>query len=222
MRTVLEVIVVNAREAQIAQRAGAGRLELIAQRERGGFTPDARTIESVVAAVSIPVNVMVRTHDRGFTYDAGDREAMVRDAKLASSLGATAIVSGALLPDGRVDTDFVEELCDAAKLPATFHRAFDEARNPRVAYESLGRAPMITRVLTSGAAADAWQGRALLRELAAVNRPIVLAGVGITAENAAAIVRDTGAGEIHVGSGARVRGEIDPRSIERIIEVLNC
>ncbi|MGZ3499167.1 MAG: copper homeostasis protein CutC, partial [Vulcanimicrobiaceae bacterium] len=44
----LEVIVTNAEEARLAAAAGADRLELVSAMDRGGLTPDLRTVEAVV------------------------------------------------------------------------------------------------------------------------------------------------------------------------------
>jgi copper homeostasis protein len=216
----LEVIVTDEREAALAQRAGANRVELVTARERGGLTPDFATVERVVAAVTIPVHVIVRPHDSGFVYDMRARNAIVHDARRLGKLGAAALVVGGLDVKGNIDRDLLAAIADASDLPFTFHRAFDETIEPLKAYDELVDAPNVVRVLTSGAAASAWEGRALLQTLTQRSGLVVLAGGGITPHNAADIVRATGVRELHVGSGARSGGELDARAIDRLARIL--
>jgi copper homeostasis protein len=217
---LLEVIVTSVDEARLAAASGADRLELIAAFELGGLTPDLRTVEAVVGAVSIPVHAIVRGHDRGFTYDARTHAQHVEDATAIGALGVAAIVFGALDNNGTPDLQRVREIADAAQKRVTFHRAFDEAADFRAAYDMLAREPAIARVLTSGGAKTAWDGRVLLSDLAARQGPIVLAGGGIDLENTHDLVRETQVRELHVGTGARSAGKLDPQKIERLLSLL--
>lgn len=217
----LEIIVTDAVEAAIAQGAGATRLELVAHRECGGLTPHPSTIERVMKVVKIPVHVIVRPHDDGFTYGAAERASIIRDAARAASLGASAIVVGGLTPEGDVDVELLGSVREAARRPMTFHRAFDVARDPMRAFDALARAPGVTRILTSGGARSAWEGRNLLRDLAHRSGPSILAGAGITAGNVAKIVRETGVREVHVGAGARSGDRLDALAIRRIVSALS-
>jgi copper homeostasis protein len=218
----LEIIVTDADEAAAAAHAGATRLELVAERDRGGLTPAPETIERVTRAVTIPVHVIVRPHDDGFRYDARSRAAMARDAQRAACLGASAIVVGGLDENGDVDVELLAQVHEAARLSLTFHRAFDDARDLLGAYDTLARTPGVTRVLTSGAAPSAWDGRATLRALRERRGPGILAGGGITTDNVADLVRETGICEVHVGSGARTDGRLNPRAIEHLARTLKA
>jgi copper homeostasis protein len=217
----LEIIVTGADEAVAAERAGATQLELVADRERGGLTPLPAVIEGVVRAVAIPVHVIVRPHDDGFQYDAPTRATMVDDARRAASLGAAAIVIGALDANRDVELELLCGVHDAARLPITFHRAFDDTRDLFEAYDALARASGVTRVLTSGSARSAWEGRATLQLLHRRDGPSILAGGGITADNVADLLHATGIREVHVGSGARTGSRLNPSAIERIAQTLN-
>ena len=72
MSVLLEVIATTVADARLAAQAGANRLELVTAMGEGGLTPSLGLIEAVVAAVTIPVNVIVRPHSRSFVYDADD------------------------------------------------------------------------------------------------------------------------------------------------------
>ena len=217
----LEVLVTGAGEAAAAQRAGATRLELVKDPERDGLTPDARTIAEVTKAASIPVHVIVRPHDEGFVYGAAERKRILADAARARDLGAAAIVFGALDGQGRIDTDLVQDVVSACRLPMTFHRAFDVARDLIAGHATLAAIDGVERVLTSGGASTAWEGRFQLRQLTrAGSRPHILGGGRIAADSLLALVTFTGLREIHVGSGARSGGSIDPAKIAALAALL--
>jgi len=219
---LLEVIVTGPDEARIATAAGADRLELVAALHRGGLTPGLEIIAEVVAAVDIPVHVMARPHDRDFCYREDEICAAEEAAAAARSAGAHGVVFGALDAAGNIDVACLERIVAAsAGLPMTFHRAFDETRDPLAALDVLATLPAVTTVLTSGQATSAWHGRDLLKTLIARGGPpAILAGVGITADNVLAVLETTGAKNIHVGNGARTDGHIDGAKIQRLRTLL--
>jgi copper homeostasis protein len=89
----------------------------------GGLTPSVGLIEAVVAAVPIPVNVIVRPQ-RSFVYDADDLRVIERDVRAAVAAGAHGVVFGALDAHGDVDVDALARIAAAADGRAlTFHRA---------------------------------------------------------------------------------------------------
>lgn len=96
----------------------------------------------------------------------------------------------------------------AAPMEVTFHRAFDRAADPMQALEAI-IATGCKRVLTSGQMPVATEGIPLLKKLVAVaaGRIIILPGCGVTSENAALILKETGAVEIH----SSARKTIDSR-----------
>ncbi|MBZ5592386.1 MAG: hypothetical protein LAP39_09125 [Acidobacteriia bacterium] len=57
---LLEVIACSVADAVAAERGGAGRLEIVRALEAGGLTPLLSLVKEIVAAVSIPVRVMLR------------------------------------------------------------------------------------------------------------------------------------------------------------------
>jgi copper homeostasis protein len=217
----LEVVVADAAEAREAERAGASRVELAADLERGGLTPAARIVESVARAVSIPVHVMLRPHEDGFSYNGADRQRVLDDAGGMRGLGAAAIVFGALDERGHVAVNFVRDVLKASRLPMTFHRAFDATPSLSGAYAALAGIEGVERVLTSGGAATAWEGRTWLRDLCCGNTlPIVLAAGGVDEENLLDLIRYTSVREVHVRRGARTDGRIDAHKVERLAQLL--
>ena len=188
--------------------AGADRVELCRDLAVGGLTPGAGDVEEAVglAGDSLKVHVLVRSRPGGFVYDPDELDTMVEQVEAARVAGAHGIVVGALSPDGHVDESATAALVAAAR-PAsvTFHRAFDEVRDPFGTYERLA-ALGVDRVLTAGGRPSAPEGAELLRRLVdrSAGGPIVLVGGGVTAANAAALVRQTGARELHFSARRRV------------------
>ena len=138
---------------------------------------------------------------------------MEQDIRTCKELGADGVVIGALTADGDIDTALCSRLIAAASgMSITFHRAFDMCRNPQQALEEL-IALGCDRVLTSGQATTAETGIPLLKELVeqAAGRISIMPGCGVNSGNAAMILQETGATEIHasarksVGSGMRFR-----------------
>lgn len=207
---ILEVIATNVRDAIDAERFGADRIELVTGIAEGGLTPSIGMIERVVAAVDIPVNVMVRPHSRSFCYDEDDIDVMLRDIEFIRGIGAAGIVVGALTPNGQIDIALIDRLLDAASgLDVTFHRAFDEAADPFAALNLLADYPPISRILTSGGTAPAPQAMPRIRELnaaAARTHLRILGGHGLTPATLDSFLRETGVREVHFGSAVRQDG----------------
>lgn len=227
---LLEVIATTVGDARTAARAGADRLELVTAIGEGGLTPSVGLIETVVAAVPIPVNVIVRPHSRSFHYDADDLATIVRDVRAAVAAGAHGIVFGMLDAHGDIDVNALQRVAEAADgRPLTFHRAFDVARDLNAAFEVLLRVPAVTSVLTSGGHPSALDGRDVIARMvrrAAGASCTVLAGAGLTVEAVGEFARATGVRAVHFGSGVRERGEVlapvDARQVAKVRAVLDA
>jgi len=191
---------VDALESAIASaRGGADRIELCANLDVGGTTPDLDLIRRCAEAVPIPVFVMMRPRDGDFCYVADDLRTMTRDIAAAAGAGARGIVVGALCHDGTIDTDAMRRLIDAARpLPVTCHRAFDVTRDLDEALDVL-MALGVDRVLTSGGAATAAEGADTLARLVtrAGTALTVIAAGGVRPHNVARLVEHTHVREVH-------------------------
>ena len=230
MSVLLEVIATTVADARAAARAGADRLELVTAMGEGGLTPSVGLIEAVVAAVGVPVNVIVRPHSRAFVYDADDYAVMLRDIRAVKAAGANGIVIGMLDPQGAIDREGLARTCEAAEgLAITFHRAFDEARDLRAALDVLLGFEAVTNVLTSGGKPSALHAQAVISELvrqASGSRCTVLAGAGLTVDAVADFVRTTHVEAVHFGSGVRVNGNglapVDPAKVAQVMALLDA
>lgn len=196
---MLEVCASTLEAAREAALGGAQRIELCRDLELDGLTPPREWIEEARRIEGLKLHVLIRPCEGGFVYDEATFEQMRREIRMCRELGADGVVIGALTPDGDIDIEHLRPLmAEAQGMQVTFHRAFDVCRNPHQALEdiiSLG----CTRLLTSGQQPTAEQGIPLLRELVkqAQGRLIIMPGAGVNPENAARILRETGATEIH-------------------------
>jgi copper homeostasis protein len=90
----------------------------------------------------------------------------------------------------------------AGPMEVTLHRAIDICSDPFKAVDQaidLG----ITRILTSGGAKKASDGHDMIRQIVdrAAGRITIMAGSGVTAENVAQLVVETGVRDVHGSCG---------------------
>ena len=184
----------------------------------------------------LTTHVLIRPREGDFVYSPEEAELMALQIEAALTFGADGIVIGGLTADGDLDVPLMEYLvsvtesfhlaseldrsdfCHAAndshffpsearRASITFHRAFDRCRRPFKALEQiigLG----CDRILTSGQAPTAEEGAEMLRKLnrRARGRIGILPGGGVTPENAARILDQTGCNEIHASASKTVDG----------------
>jgi len=95
----------------------------------------------------------------------------------------------------------------------TCHRAFDMARNPFEAMETLIECG-VKRILTSGGKQTAAESLELLAELVkrADNRIIIMPGSGINEHNISEIATKTGVSEVHLSAKSLVPGLMEFRN----------
>lgn len=198
MSVLLEVCVESAEGFETAIDGGAQRIELCSALDLGGLTP-SKGLMALAAKARVPVYAMIRPRAGDFVFDAASRDVMLADIDAARESGLAGVVLGASLPDGRLDIDLLAVLAKRADgMGRTLHRAFDLVPNTSDALEQaveLG----FERILTSGQAAQAADGKAVLRRLVAQaeGRISIMAGSGITPFNVAAFVVETGVHEVH-------------------------
>lgn len=213
MRSVLEVCVDSTASALAAKRGGADRLELCADLIVGGTTPSLTLVQQVKAETGLPVRALLRPRFGDFCYDSYELAQMEQLAAELVEAGADGIVTGVLTPEGALDAGAMQPIYAAARKAAekagcpvacTLHRAFDVCANPFAALETAREMDLCT-ILTSGQAASAPQGAALLRQLTerAGKDVEILAGAGVSAQNIPVLAAQTGVRAFHL-SGKQV------------------
>ena len=190
-----------------AERGGASRIELCAALSEGGTTPSYGTVATALRHCHLPIIPIIRPRSGDFLYTETEIDVMLEDIRVLRRLGVAGFSLGALTPDGDLD----EELCrrlirEAEGLPVTLHRAFDRAASLEVSLEqavALGFACILTSGGTPSSLDSLDQIHSLVEQ--ADGRICIMAGSGITADNARRVVQSTGVSAIH-GTFARLRG----------------
>ena len=195
----IEICCGSIQSAANAKAGGAVRIELCQGLIEGGTTPSPATIDYAVRELGLQVFVLVRPRGGDFCYNDLEIKTMEKDVEYCKKAGVAGIVVGFLHPDGTIDTEPTKRFVKlAAPLPVTFHRAFDRCTEPLKALEQIINCGC-ARILTSGCQPTAMEGAELLKQLVqqANGRIKILAGSGVTPENAAELKRLTNVPEIH-------------------------
>jgi len=228
---LLESCANSYKSAKNAQEARAHRIELCQELSVGGMTTSYSLLKQVTDTLSIPVFALIRPRSGNFVYTDEEFDIMKQDIQLCKNLGCAGIVSGVLNKNNTIDLEKTKELVELSRpLQFTFHRAFDCVIDPKKSLEQLIDLD-IDRVLTSGLETSAEKGLNLLKQLQeqANGRIIILAGSGITSENAK-IFEKAGFKEIHASASTEIESDgslfstpltySDPKKIKAILDAI--
>lgn len=196
----LEVIALNAVDAQAAAKAGADRIELVSEMAVGGLSPSLETVKAVVAAVSIPVNVMIRQASSSFIYSQSEFDDLLAYLKAVKELGINGIVFGSLTSDNLVNEHQLQLIREAAgDLDFTFHRAIDECDQTYAQNFKLIDG-QVTTVLTSGGTDQPLEDNIERLQAISNQQTRVLVGGGINLENYRLMFDSLPNCDFHIGS----------------------
>ena len=198
-RVVFELCAESIEACLAARLGGADRIELCRELAVGGLTPDVALTRQAVEGSGLPVHALLRPTAATALATPEILAAVEASMQAARRAGAAGFVLGFLTADGQVDRENTRALvAKAGTLPVTFHRAFDDTVDLAAALEDV-IATGCRRVLTSGGAVDVLSGAVTLARLVrqAGSRIEVMAGGGLSFENARAVVQRTGATSFH-------------------------
>jgi copper homeostasis protein len=220
MTVLLEIACFSTDSAKAAARAGADRIELCENAELGGTTPPSNWLTEIEDIVKCPVNVMIRPRGGNFVYSNDEFEAMkeaiytFKQFRLVSGF-----VFGILKHDRTVDVERTTELVKlASPLPSTFHRAFDESKEPFIALEHVIGCGIAT-LLTSGTAHNAVDGCETLSRLVKIagDGLVVMPGGGVRSNNIQMLQKETNAMAYHSSAlvdGGTIASEHEVRQLK--------
>lgn len=181
----LEIACFNIESALIAQENGADRVELCAEINLGGTTPNVQIIQKAKENISIDIYIMIRPRGGNFVYSKEEFQQMKSEIEAIKKLEVNGFVFGILNDENSVNVEQNTELINLAKpIPCTFHRAFDEVSNYKTALEDVISCGFST-ILTSGTFANVMEGKEVLKQLVlqANNRITILPGGGLRSTN---------------------------------------
>lgn len=210
---MLEVIALDAADAEAAQAGGAHRLELTVDMAADGLTPPVTVLREVLAVTDLPVRVMLRDAP-GFA--PGDLDRLRRDAAALREAGASEFVLGFLDANAWVDEAACAALVgELAGCAWTFHRALDNSADPEAAWAVVGGLGCDT-VLAAGSPRGVADGFPVLERLAARQGGVrLLVGGGLKVEHVAPL-RAVGVTGFHVGGAVRPDGWGGPLSADAV------
>ena len=210
---LLEVIGICLKDVKAAEKYHADRVELCQSIAEDGLTPSYGLIKSAVEAVNIPINVMVRPHNKSFVYDKDDLITMCQDIQVIKQIGANGIVIGPLTREGTIDEPALKVLLEAADgLEVTFHRAFDFVRDQMEALETILKYKQITTILTAGGdglATDSATNLIRLIERTKGTNLTIMPGHGLRMETLRSFYEEVQPEALHFGSGVRENFDFD-------------
>jgi copper homeostasis protein len=211
MAPVLEVITCSVADAVAAASGGAQRLEVVRDLVRGGLTPSFELVQAIKRAVDLPLRVMLRESDG---YETSGEDEIERLCVAAERFGALEIDGFVLgfLRDEEVDVELTGRvLACAPQVKATFHHAFEDARDKLRALRAIKQLPQVDRVLSHGGTGELESRVQRLRQYEEAARPelTIVAGGGIDADAISTIARETNIHEFHVGRSARASFQVD-------------
>lgn len=196
----IEVCCTSMADVISARDGGAVRVELCSAIEVGGLTPSAGLIVGAVRERGMMrINVLIRPRGGDFIYTTRELAVMEADIEAAKAAGADGVVIGALTPDGAVDMTAMRRLLAHCQgMDVTFHRAFDDCADPRLALEQVIELG-IPRLLTSGCRPTAPEGARIIAGLIrqAAGRIVIMPGSGVTPADITELEAITGATEFH-------------------------
>ncbi|MBT8274549.1 MAG: copper homeostasis protein CutC [Bacteroidia bacterium] len=230
---IVEICASNFESAKAAEDGGADRIELCEYLEIGGLTPSPKLIEKVLTKLSIPVHVLVRPRKGDFSYSEADWISVLESVEMCHELGCAGIVSGALSSDKSIDKERTGTLVEICKeMDFTFHRAFDQCRDPLAAFETLLFLG-VDRLLSSGQELNAVDGIPLLKRLHVLsdNRMEIMPGSGIEPANVMHF-KESGFHSVHLSAIKKtkpatsffdtgVSGISDLQTIKEVVQIVH-
>jgi len=221
-QTVLEVIACTVADAVEAKRGGACRLEIVRNLELGGLTPSFDLVREISVAVDLPLRVMVRESVGYGVTNEREIDNLCLAAKSLGELKVDGLVIG-YLTNGVVDLAFCERILGCAPdLKATFHHAFEGARDQLQALQDIKSLYQIDRILSHGGPGSLSEKIARFRKYQELAGPKIkiIAGGGIDLDAISQIRRATSIREFHVGRAARIDGEVKAELVRKMSDML--
>ena len=193
-----EMCVASLEGARLAAKYEVDRIETCIALEQGGLTPSEAMVKWIDQTFDLEQHVLIRQRAGGFNYNY-DEVLVMRDQILSmKQLKVAGVVIGALTETMELDLAALENWKRAAGgLTLTFHRAFDEVKDWRIAMDQLIKLGF-TRILTNGQAKNVKEGTETLYEMVlhAAGRIEIMAGGGLKSEDIP-VMRDNGLSAVH-------------------------
>lgn len=219
---MLEIACFEITSAETALKSMADRIELCAEFELGGITPDFYEFMHLKRTYTTPIYVVIRPKGGAFYYSDSEFIQMKNSIITFGEAGADGFVFGILNPRNEIDEAKNAELITlAGGIPCTFHRAFDHTADLETSIETLIELGF-KAVLTSGGKNTAMEGKEQLKSLVSKysDRIDIIIGGGVRSENVAELKEFTGGKHFHSSAITKYNtlgSEAEIKKIKKII-----
>jgi len=219
---LLEITCFTPHACLIAQEAGADRIEFCRDYRSGGLTPSEEDIIKVRSSLHLPLHILIRPRGSNFIYTKEEKESIRQSVTFCRENKVEGIVFGALDEKNEIDTEFCKEIIDMCEnMSITFHRAFDEVKDPFSSAKELIRLK-VSRILTSGKSENATDGIPLIKNLykAYGDKILIMPGGGIRSGNLKEIMEATACHEFHSSAIIDDTETTDPSEVKKLKSIL--
>ena len=216
MNRKLEVCTFNLDDLEIAAKNKVSRIELCINKNYGGITPPYNHIIDAIS-LGVKIHPIIRPRAGNFIYTDKEINSIINDVRFCRENNCSGVVLGVLDSNNEVDISNCKKIIkESGDMSLTFHRAFDETRNP---YESMEKIIDLgfDRILTSGQEEKATDGVSLINKLVkqSKGRISIMPGSGIRASNVDLFLENNGISEIH--SSCYINGSFSEKELVRMI-----
>ncbi len=145
-----ELCVGTLEAARLAEKYALDRIETCICLEVGGLTPSSAMVKWIHETLDVEQHVLIRQRAGDFNYSYDEIVVMRDQISELRSVGIKGVVVGALTADHSIHKEALEVWKrSAGNMDLTFHRAFDEVNDWKVALDLLVNLGF-KRILTSG------------------------------------------------------------------------
>ena len=219
---VLEVIACTIEDAVEAEHGGADRIEVVSRLDLGGLTPSLDLVRGIKSTVSLPLRVMLRNNADYEVHSETEIQALCAAAAELDRIGVDGIVLG-FLKNSEIDLEPTRRILKCApNQKATFHHAFEDAKDKTVAIQQLKGMQQIDKLLSHGGLGNSDERAVHLRKYSDMAKPEIeiLVGGGVNADAIRVFKNRTSLREFHVGGAVRKDGKVDRSLVEKLVITL--
>jgi len=228
----VELCVSSLEALELARELEINRVEICQNLESGGLTPSTTLVKKSLE-LGLDTHVLIRPRVGGFIYNESELELIHREITAFNDMGIQGVVIGALLPDHRINSDFIDLVrADFPKLNITFHKAFDDTPDWRASIDTLVKSG-VNRILTAGCETHVIKGISTLKAIYeyAANRIEILPGGGLNENNIEFLIKNiqpewlhfSGCKKIYDRSSSNYESELlqlDEEGIRKMIKLI--
>lgn len=168
MIPTLESCITTYKEAEDAVRNGATRLEVCAQIEVDGLTPDSALVRKILNHINVPVRVLIRPRAGNFIYDQHEKRSYIQEIQSYMDIPIDGIVIGALTDDLLPDMVLLKNIRTIVTQNICFHKAIDHCSDMLRATSLLVESGYVDGILSSGGQDTAQLGLNSLLQMKAI------------------------------------------------------